>query len=70
MCSTPRKYGCVMFSAHPWSGVVDVECDVEKKRVTVQSSTEISDDIILEKLSAWSKASGKEIGKYSDSESE
>lgn len=42
-------------------GVLDVQTNVEAKSVVVQSDESVSPQLMLEKLQAWSAASGKSV---------
>lgn len=42
-------------------GVTDIQTDVEAKSVIVQADESVSPHLMLEKLQAWSAASGKSV---------
>ena len=43
------------------TGVEDIQCDVEEKRVTVVCDDEADEQLMLTKLLKWSEASGKSV---------
>lgn len=50
----------VLFFLSIASGVSSVETNVEQKKVTVQSEG-LDEQVLVEKLANWSKASGKYV---------
>ena len=51
---------CIIIFLSIASGVSSVETNVEQKKVTVQSEG-LDEQVLVEKLANWSKASGKYV---------